>query len=188
MPRIAPVDREQLDDETRMLLHSRAAGDKRWNVIETVAQSPATLRAMLALSDSLDDSLSHIEQEVIAMEVARHNGCSYCLPAHRYISDQYGMDQADIDTVTRGELLEHIPELSAIQRFVRTVLATKGKLNDDEFNRIRACGVGDRKMIVIVSEIALYTFYNYFNRLAKTDIEDVVLPYISNEAAWTTEP
>ena len=189
MARIAPVDREQLDDVTRVVLESRAGVYKqRWNVIEATANSPSTLQGLLALSESFDDSLSPREQEVIAMEIARHNGCGYCLPAHRYLSDHYGMDKADIDAVTRGELLEHNPELSIIQKFVRAVMATKGKLNDDEFKDFQDSGMDSKKMITIVSEIALYTFYNYFNRLAETEIEDVVLPFVSDEAAWVTAP
>jgi hypothetical protein len=43
-------------------------------------------------------------------------------------------------------------------------------------------------MIVILSEIALYTLLNYFNRLAGTEIETQVLPYISEGVNWITKP
>ena len=37
-------------------------------------------------------------------------------------------------------------------------------------------------------ETALYTLLNYFNRLAGTEIEAQVLPFVSGEADWITKP
>jgi alkylhydroperoxidase family enzyme len=76
----------------------------------------------------------------------------------------------------------------AIQRFVRIALNKKGNLDDKEFADFQSRGINDEKMIVILAEIALYTFMNYFNRLAGTEIEEQVLPHVSEEVAWVTEP
>ncbi len=64
----------------------------------------------------------------------------------------------------------------------------KGNLDDAEMMRFRAAGLGDAKMIVILAEIALYTLLNYFNRLARSEIEAPVAPYIAADAAWITPP
>ena len=70
----------------------------------------------------------------------------------------------------------------------QTLLSAKGKLDDIEFNQFLSQGINEAKMIVILSEIALYTLLNYFNRLAGTEIEEPVLPYVSRQANWITEP
>ncbi|MFV2033312.1 MAG: carboxymuconolactone decarboxylase family protein, partial [Gammaproteobacteria bacterium] len=129
MPRIKPVDRNRLDAETISLLNAKSGGDEaRWNVFEGVANNEATLRGFFSLSDSINQGLTSLEHEVIAIELARFNGCGYCLPAHRFVCHQLGVEQADIDTMTRGELLAHQPQLMAIQQFVRVALDRKGKL------------------------------------------------------------
>jgi AhpD family alkylhydroperoxidase len=179
MPRIPPVDRSRLDPETLSLLKTiSGGGDARWNVFEGIANHPATLRAMDSLRQCINNGLTTLEQEVIAIEIARYNGCGYCLPAHRFVCSEMGVDAADIDALTRGELLEEKPRLSVIQQFVRA----------DEFNDFQSRGMVNDKMIVILSEIALYTLLNYFNRLAGTEIENQVLPFVSEEAEWITEP
>ena len=143
---------------------------------------------MNGLRQGIDDGLTTLEQEVIAIEIARFNGCGYCLPAHRFVCNEIGVDQVDIDALTRGELLSRQPQLMVIQQFVRAALQKKGMLDDEEFSDYQSRGIGDDKMIVILAEIALYTLLNYFNRLAGTEIEAQVLPFVSDEAEWITKP
>ena len=189
MSRIQPVDRNRLDQDTLSLLKAKSGtDDTRWNVFEGVANSPATLRGITSLGDSIKQGLSSLEYEVIAIEMARFNGCGYCLPAHRYVCSKIGVDAADIDAMTRGELLTQKPHLMVIQQFVRAVLENKGHLDDDEFRDFESRRITHDKMIVILSEIALYTFLNYFNRLAGTEIEAQVLPHVSEQAEWMTAP
>ena len=187
MPRIAPVDRNHLDTETLALLNAKSAGE-RWNVFEGLANHAPTLRGMFCLRESMETDLSCFEHEVIAIEIARFNGCGYCLPAHRFVCSELGVDENDIESLTQGELLEQQPQIMAIQLFVRAVLENKGKLADNEFSQFLSKGINKAKMIVILSEIALYTLLNYFNRLAGTEIEEQVLPYVARQANWITEP
>jgi AhpD family alkylhydroperoxidase len=188
MPRIQPVDRNHLEPETLTLLKAISGGESRWNVFEGIANHPPTLQAMNGLRQGIDAGLTTLEQEVIAIEIARHNGCGYCLPAHRYVCSEIGVDLNEVDALTRGELLEQKPGLLAIQQFVRAAMEKKGLLGDEEFADFQSRGIADDKMIVILSEIALYTLLNYFNRLAGTEIEEQVLPFISDEANWITPP
>jgi len=189
MARIQPVDRGRLDPESLALLDSINGGNGvRWNVFEGVANNPASLRAMDALRKGVDACLTTLEQEVIAIEIARFNGYGYCLPAHRYVCDEIGMNREDIDALTRGEYLAHQPGLMNIQKFVRAALQKKGHLGDEEFDALFAEGIDSAKMIAILTEIALYTLLNYFNRLAGSEIEADVLPFVSDEADWITEP
>lgn len=189
MPRIKPADRKQLDQETLSLLTTISGGESsRWNVFEGIANHPATLRALDGLIKGVSDGLTELEQEVIAIEIARFNGCGYCLPAHRFVCNEIGVDPADVEALTRGELLTNQPQLKQIQQFVRTALEKKGNLDDAEFNGFQSGGISAAKMIVILSEIALYTLLNYFNRLAGSEIEAPVLPFVTDEVNWITAP
>lgn len=187
MPRIPIVDRDAVDADTRALLES-ISGAQRWNVFEGVANHPPTLRAMNALREAVDAGLTTVEQEVIAIEIARYNGCGYCLPAHRYVCHEVGMDAGDIDALTRGELLAEAPELMLLQQFVRAALERKGHLDDETFGEFQARGLDAARMIVILAEIALYTLLNYFNRLAGSEIEPEIKAHVPAAAAWVTPP
>lgn len=187
MPRIPIVDRAQVDSDTLALLQS-ISGEARWNVFEGIARHPPTLRAMEALREATDAGLSKLEHEVLAIEIALFNGCGYCLPAHRYVCHELGVDAADIEALTQGELLTHRPELMLLQEFVRAALDHKGHIPDDAFTGFQARGLDDAKMIVILAEIALYTLLNYFNRLAGSETEPAVRPHIAASAAWITAP
>jgi hypothetical protein len=61
-------------------------------------------------------------------------------------------------------------------------------LDDEEFSDYQSRDIPEDKMIVILAEIALYTLLNYFNRLAGTEIETQVLPFVSEQAIWITKP
>ncbi len=67
------------------------------------------------------------------MEMARANGCHYCVPAHRQAARNLGVDPDLIERVARGETLEGTVRPAVIQRLVRRLVATKGKLKDQEF-------------------------------------------------------
>ena len=64
----------------------------------------------------------------------------------------------------------------------------KDQENPDQFKNFELRHITHDKMIVILSEIALHTFLNYFNRLAGTEIEAQVLPFVSEHAEWETAP
>ena len=80
-PRISPVNRELLSDDAVNNLEQLGAG-QRWNVFEIVSNNPQVFTGLRQFRESLDVDLTPVEHEVIALEMARQNGCGYCLPAH----------------------------------------------------------------------------------------------------------
>jgi AhpD family alkylhydroperoxidase len=111
------------------------------------------------------------------MEMARANGCHYCVPAHRYASRQAGVDAGMIERVAQGEALEGNGRKAVIQRLVRRLVATKGKLPDKDYAAFLDDGVTPPEMIAVVAEIAHCTLTNFFNRLADTDLDPFLEDY-----------
>ena len=58
-----------------------------------------------------------------------------------------------------------------IQRLARRLVATEGKLTDEEFRWFQDQGVTVPQMIAAVAEIAHCIFSNYFNRLADAHLD-----------------
>jgi hypothetical protein len=101
------------------------------------------------------------------------------------LSAMDGLRKAIDDRLTTQE---QQPQLLVIQQFVRAALEKKGMLDDEEFSDFQSRDIPEDKMIVILAEIALYTLLNYFNRLAGTEIETQILPFVSEQAIWIKEP
>lgn len=178
-PRIPPVEETEADEKVRALLEKvRREWGRDWNLVHALANNPAVLEGFMALNAAQAASgLAEAERELISLETARANGCPYCVPAHRYVAHELGMDDAVMDAVARGETLEGDGPAALLQRLVRRLLATGGKLEDAEFEAFREQGVAPEKMIAVVGEIALCTLANTFNRLAGTELDDFLLPY-----------
>ncbi len=74
-----------------------------------------------------------------------------------------------IERAARGETLEGDARPAVIQRLARRLVATRGKLTDEEFRSFQDQGITVPQMIAAVTEIAPCALRNYFNRLANTD-------------------
>lgn len=167
------------DQEAALKLVTRAWGQP-WNITRAMAHNPAILEGFMALHGTLGRAgLSKQDREVICMEMARHNGCHYCVPAHRCATDQAGVDKVLIERIARGETLEGNERPAVLQRLVRRLLETGGKLGNEEFDSYQAAGFDHGQMIAVVADIAHCTLTNMFNRLAQTELDDFLEPYQS---------
>jgi uncharacterized peroxidase-related enzyme len=179
MARIEPIDERQADDKTRALLAKvRTKWGRSWNVTAGIANNPAVLKGFMALNGAQAESgLSDAERELISIEMARVNGCHYCVPAHRFVAAELGFDREAMDTAARGEALPGDGPDAVLLRLVRRMTETRGKLEDEEFRAFQDQGVTPAKMIAVIGEIAVCTVTNTFNRLAQTELDDYLAPY-----------
>lgn len=181
--RVAPVDPAQADPETARLLRARERRwGRSWNVTRTIANAPAVLAMMDTVWDCLGrTSLSVADRELIAMEMAVANGCHYCVPAHRYTARQEAKLDPEtlalLDRVSLGEMLPDDGRLATMQRLVRRLLATRGKLTEEEYDGFRSAGVTPQQMIETIAEIAHCTVTNFTNRLAGTPLDPFLEEY-----------
>ena len=173
MARIGPADEGDLDPHAKEILDGlHGEWGRPWNISRGLANNPAILDVFIALQAGLEKGgLSPEDREVICMEMAYSNGCHYCVPAHRQVARNLKVDHEMIERVARGETLEGSARPAVIQRLARRLVATKGKLTDEEFHAFLDRGVTVPQMIAAVAEIAHCTLTNYFNRLADTDLD-----------------
>ena len=73
------------------------------NFLKAFANSPAALKAFLGLHSIAGDGSLHAQtRERIALALAQHNGCEYCLSAHTAIGRKAGLDGAEIEANRAG--------------------------------------------------------------------------------------
>ena len=141
------------------------------NMFRLVATSPAALQSYLDLSGALSKgALPAPTRERIALAVAEINGCSYCLSAHTYLGKHLAkLDDAEITANRSGA--SNDPKADAAVRFAVKVVREHGHVSEEDLSTVKAAGYDDAQVIEIVLHVALNTWTNYINEVAKTDID-----------------
>jgi uncharacterized peroxidase-related enzyme len=171
MTRIQPIDYEQSTGKARELLDAvKAKFGKAPNMMKTMAQSPAVLEAYLNFSSALGGGkLSARLREQIALISAEINGCGYCASAHTAIGKMIGLDEDSILAARNGNAAD--AKTAAVLKFARAVLVNRGEISDADLQTVKGAGFSDGEVAEIVANVALNVFTNYFNEIAKTDID-----------------
>jgi uncharacterized peroxidase-related enzyme len=141
------------------------------NLFRMVANSPAALEGYLGLFGALGKgSLGAATGERIALAIAEINQCGYCLSAHTYLGKKLArLDDAEI-AANRGGTSQDAKADAAV-RFAVKVALQRGHVSDEDLQAVRTAGYSDAQIIEIVQHVALNTWTNYMNEVAKTDID-----------------
>lgn len=141
------------------------------NIFRMVANSPAALEGYVGLLGALGKgALPAATHERIALAVAELNGCDYCLSAHTYLGKNVAkLDDAEMTANRSGA--SNDPKADVAVRFASKVLRQRGHVSDDDVRAVRAAGYTDAQIVEIVQHVALNTWTNYVNSVAKTEID-----------------
>jgi uncharacterized peroxidase-related enzyme len=150
------------------------------NLFRLVSNSPAALEGYLGLSGALSKgALPAPTRERIALAIAEINGCDYCLSAHTYLGKNLAkLDDAEM-TANRNGASNDVKADAAV-KFAAKVARERGHVSEEDLRAVRQAGYDDAQVIEIVLHVALNTWTNYINEVAKTDID---FPLISARKA-----
>jgi uncharacterized peroxidase-related enzyme len=141
------------------------------NLFRLVSVSPAALEGYLGMSSALGKgTLPAATRERIALAVAEINGCSYCLAAHTYLAKNVAkLDDAEISANRDGS--SNDVKAGAAVRFAADVARERGHVSEAALRDVKAAGYDDAQIIEIVQHVALNTWTNYINEVARTDVD-----------------
>ena len=140
------------------------------NIFATLAHSPAVLEGFLAFSGSLGSGVLDARiREQIALAVAGKNGCDYCASAHTVLAAGVGIAQDEAANNLRGKASD--PKTQAILNFALSVVAQRGKTSPEQLTQLRDADVSDAEIVEILANVAINLFTNYFNHVARTEID-----------------
>jgi uncharacterized peroxidase-related enzyme len=149
------------------------------NMTRAMVNSPVVLESYLHFHGALSNgSLPPRLREQIALAVAEVNGCDYCLAAHSAIGRLAGLTAEQIRDSRLGNAVD--PRADAALHFARRVVATHGQVTDADLDAIRAAGFDDGAIAEVVASVVLHIFTNYFNLVARTDLDFPVAPALEN--------
>jgi len=171
MPRISGISDSDADPRSRQMLE---ATQKKLgmvpNLFRGLAHSPAAFQAYLNTGEILATGvLTQRLREQVSLTMAGANGCGYCASAHTAIGKSLSIDPSELARNLEGESED--VRTSAILSFVTSVVETRGAVDDIDLEQVRAAGVTEAEIVELVVLISANVLTNYFNRLAKTDID-----------------
>lgn len=141
------------------------------NLFRLVSNSPAALEGYLGLSGALNKgSLPAATHARIALAIAEINGCDYCLSAHTYLGKNVSkLDDAEMSANRSGG--SNDPKADAAIRLAVKVARERGHVSDDDVRAVKNAGYDDAQIVEIVLHVALNTWTNYMNTVARTEID-----------------
>ncbi len=170
IPTPATIDAAPADSQPMLRAVNKQLGVVP-NLFRLVSTSPAALEGYLGLSAALGKGRLPLQtRERIALAVAEVNGCDYCLSAHTYLGKNLAkLDDAEITANRSGT--SNDPKAEAAVRFAVKIVNTRGHVGEDDVRAVRLAGYDDAQLIEIVLHVALNTWTNYINEIAKTEID-----------------
>jgi uncharacterized peroxidase-related enzyme len=168
MQTIQPIQLENASDATKRLFATATADNGLpANMIKSMAQSPGVLEGYLQFNRALKGGkLDQEEREQIALAVAQTNLCEYSLAYHTARARKLGLTNENILASREGRASD--TRVDTALRFARDLVAENGDCSPAE---LQQAGFTDREIVEIVAHVALNIFENYFNMVAKTDID-----------------
>lgn len=183
MTNFAPIELETATGEAaRLLTQVKNTLGLVPNMTKVMANSPALLKAYLALSGAVSDGvLPAATRERLAISTAQLNGCEYCLSAHTHIGATIAkVDIAELDAARTARSDD--PHIAALLQLSNEIAENNGDVSRDGLQAARQHGVSDEEIAEVVANLALNVLTNYFNLLADVD-NDWPVVSLSNLAA-----
>ena len=163
-PRTATGKTRELLDEVQATLGMTP------NVMRTMATAPAVLEAYLSFSKALSTGTLPIRlRQQVALTVADANRCDYCLAANTAVGRVVGLSQDDLMDSRLG--ISCASRARAALQFSLKVVQQRGCVGDEDVARVRRAGYSDGEIAELVETVALNIFTNYFNHVARTEID-----------------
>jgi uncharacterized peroxidase-related enzyme len=140
------------------------------NMTCAMAQSPAVLEGYVLLNGALGKgSLGRKLSEELALTLAGANHCDYCASAHTVLGKLAGLDETQVSSALKATAED--AKTSAALKFAKVLVEKRGQITDADFQAVRDAGFTEGEVGEIVAHVAINTFTNYFNNVAKTDID-----------------
>ena len=171
MSRFTPIHANVATSELkRSLKNSHLKLDEAPRFLQVMANSPASLRAYIRADAALvRGQLTPRQREQVALAVAEINGSSYSLSAHYSAGKTLGLTHHEMQLARNATAAD--PKAETMLRFTQSVVLQRGEISDDDFQALSKAGFTDAQIVEIVANIALNIFSNYFNSVAKTEVD-----------------
>lgn len=171
MQRLASVNPQAAKGRTQELFSTvHQAFGMVPNTVRVMANSPAVLESFLVFSTAMGKTqIGDKLHNQLKLTTSETNSCSYCTSILSAIAPSAGLTADDILAGRTAESEDH--RTKSALTFANEVLATRGKVSDQQLAAVRAAGFGDAAIVEIVASVVLGCFTNFLNNVADTELD-----------------
>lgn len=148
------------------------------NVAKIAAGSEALSRSVVDLQSNLSRHavLSATEVNLVQMTIAVENQCEYCTAGHT-MGGKMKLNTPDsiLEGVRQRTILTD-PKLNALRNFAIVVYAKRGEITPRDLQKFLDAGYRREHALDVIACIAAKVLTNYTNSLAKTPVDEGLLP------------
>ncbi|HEY3287049.1 MAG TPA: hypothetical protein VGJ96_08010 [Gemmatimonadaceae bacterium] len=152
---------------------SRQASRMVPNMYTFMANAPGLLETYMDGYNRFraESGFSAIEQEVVFLAISREHECAYCLAAHSLVADVMSKVPRAVTDAIRDDATVPDERLAVLASFVRHLVSTRGRPEDDQARAFLAAGFTERQILYLILSIAVKTISNYTNHLCETPVD-----------------
>ena len=146
------------------------------NLLGTFAESPATLKAYLAVGKIFEESsFSPTERNLIVLTASRFNECRYCVAAHSTAAAMQKVPANVIEAIRTDQPIAD-SRLEALRVFTTTVLEQRAWVSEEDTDAFLGAGYTREQILEVILGISFKTLSNYVNHFADTPLDDAFAP------------
>ena len=148
------------------------------NLAKVMASSPSLMRSYVDTQNHLKNtgSLNQAEINVVQMAIAVENKCEYCTAGHTMAGKMFFKTPMEVMEEVRMRKVMQEPKLNALRNFAILVYSKKGEISPTEFKNFLDAGYTRSQALDVVTCVAAKVMSNYTNSLAKTPIDEPLVP------------
>lgn len=142
------------------------------NLLGTMAESPALLKAYMTLAGIFDEtSFSATEKQIVLLATSLANGCGYCMAAHTAIAGMQGVPE-DIIKALRNNTPISDKKLESLRRLAHSIAQTRGYPEESAVHGFFGAGYTQAQLLEVILGVGFKTLSNYTNHVAQTPLDD----------------
>ena len=139
-------------------------------MIRIMGNSPAILDLYLKSNEALAKTkITPKLRGLITAAVSNLNGCTYTLSIAYALGRREGLTEDELTSA--ADLRSNDSKTAAALAFAASVTRKHGSVSALEVQNLREAGYSDEEIVEIIGLIALNIFRNYFNLIARTDLD-----------------
>lgn len=169
-PRFMSLTEDQAHEAARPILK---ASQRQFGFLPSpvarAAASPALLKHMLASFAAFDQSsLNNVEREVVAMSVAFHMGCHYCMAMH---SAMLTREHPQLVAALRTGATLPDARLQTLRELVQSLLEQRGHVPESTWRAFLAAGFNQQQALDVVLGTSVYLLSTLTNVLTEAPLD-----------------
>jgi len=142
------------------------------NLLGTMANSPATLKAYVGLDRAFNETtLSQVERQVVLLAASAENDCGYCQAAHATVlKHMLKVPSETVDGIRDGADVND-SRLAVLADFTREVVRERGHVPPAKVDAFLSAGFSLPQVMEVVTGVAMKTLSNYLDHLSPVEVD-----------------